>query len=257
MKDNDKTIDIDKLREGVFFAARGGGIKSAGAIGVLKALEEANIPVKGISGESGSSLVAALYAYGYSAEEVQRIFLKYNKDITKAAKIYGGAGSIVIEELVNSVTNDILMKDLPLNCWINACQGSYLNPQLYLFSNNDTPDETLGFACSASAGLPIVYGSTFIYKDGKKVTLFNGGCLYNPYIPSNIEYPLVYSDFRNNINYQKVIPFLQKPVDAITNIADVIITTPVGNAAVTGSDEVMENLIEAGYQKAKRLLYKK
>ena len=57
--DSKNNVDIDRLREGVFFAIRGGGVRSASAIGVLKALEEANIPIKGISGESGSSLIAA------------------------------------------------------------------------------------------------------------------------------------------------------------------------------------------------------
>ena len=250
-------IDIDKLREGVFLAARGGGVRSAGAIGVIKALEEANIPIKGISGESGSSLVAALFAYGYNSEEIFNLFLKYSGAITKAAKVYGGRGSIVIEELVNEVTNSVPMKDLPRNCWINACQGKLLKPKLYLFSNNDTPDETLGFACSASAGLPVFYGSTYKYVDGKKITLFDGGMLYNPYIPSNVEYPIVYSSFRNSINYQKVIPPLQKPVDAVDAIADVIINTPVGNYLVTGDSEAIEELVEAGYQQTKRVLYKK
>lgn len=252
-----KSIDIDKLRDGVFVAGRGGGVRSSGEIGVLRALEELHIPVKGISGESGSSIVAALYAYGYDAKEVLKIFLKYNDAITKAAKIYGGKGAIVIEELVNEVTNSILMKDLKLNCWINACQGSLLRPKLYLFSNEGTPDETLGFACSSSAGLPVFYGNTYKYVDGNKITLFDGGMLYNPYIPSNIEYPLVYSSFCNGINYQKVIPFLQKPVDVVNAKADVIITTPVGGTIITGDNDVIKKLEENGYQQAKKVLCRK
>ena len=253
----EKRIDVDKLREGIFFAIRGGGVRSAGAIGVLRALEEVNIPIKGISGESGSSLIAALFAYGYNSDEIFELFLKYSETITKAAKVYGGRGSIVIEELVNEVTKNTLMKDLPRNCWINACQGSLLKPELYLFSNNDTPDETLGFACSASAGLPVFYGNAYKYIDGKKITLFDGGCLYNPFIPSNIEYPIVYSSFRNDINYQKVIPFLQKPVDAVTAIADVIVTTPVGKYVVTGDNDAIKELVDSGYHQAKKVLCKK
>ena len=101
----ERLIDIDKLRDGVFVPIRGGGIRSASAIGVLKALEEYKIPVKGISGESGSSIVAALFACGYDADEIFAIFLKYNKAITKGAKIYGGKGAIAIEEIVNTATN--------------------------------------------------------------------------------------------------------------------------------------------------------
>ena len=149
------------------------------------------------------------------------------------------------------------MKDLPRSCWINACQGNILKPELYLFSNNDTPDETLSFACSASAGLPVFYGSTHKYIDGKKITLFDGGCLYNPFIPSNIDYPILYSSFRNGINYQKTIPFLQKPVDAVNAIADVIVTTPVEKYVVTGDNEAIKKLVDAGYNQAKKVLQKK
>ena len=249
--------DIDELREGVFFAARGGGVRSTGAIGVLKALEEAKIPIKGVSGESGSSLVVALLAYGYNADEIKRIFLKYNETITKAAKIYGGKGAIVIEEVVNEVTNNALMKDLPLDCWINACQGKLLKPELYLFSKQDTPEEKLGFACCSSAGLPVFYGNSYKYIDGKKVALFDGGILYNPYIPDDVNYPIVYSSFRNSINYQRFIPFLHKPADAVASIADVIVTTPVGKSIVTGNNKVIENFIEAGYHETQKVLYKR
>ncbi len=254
---NLKNVDIDKLRQGVFFAARGGGVRASAAIGVLKALEEAEIPIKGLSGESGSSIVVALYACGYDADEVLRIFLKYNDAITKGAKVYGGKGAIVVEEIVNEATNHILMKDLQFKCWINACQGSLFKPELYLFSNTDTPNETLGAACSASAGLPIFYGNSYKYENGKKIKLFDGGFIYNPYIPDDVDFPIVYASFRNTIDYQRFIPFLHKPVDAVSAISDVVITSPVGGSIVTGSNEVIKSLAEAGYREAQKVLYKK
>ncbi len=257
MKAVDKSIAIDKLRDGIFLAMRGGGVRSTSSIGVLKALEEENIKVKGISGESGSSLVAALHAYGYNSDEIYNIFLKYNNDITKAAKVYGGRGAVVIEEVVNEVTNNILMKDLAIDCWINACQGSILKPKLYLFSNKDTPDEKLGFACCSSAGLPVFYGSTHKNIDGDDINLFDGGFLYNPYIPSNVDYPIVYSSFYNSINYQRLIPFLHKPVDAVIAISDAVINVPVGKYIVTGNNKAIEKLVENGYQQAKKVLCKR
>ena len=249
----EKTLELDQLREGIFLAIRGGGVRSSSAIGVLKALEEAKIPIKGISGESGSSLVAGLYAYGYDADKVKELFLKYNNTITKAAKIYGGKGSIVIQELVELETNGVTMKELPLDCWIHCAKGSLLKPELHLFSKNDSSNDTLGFACSASAGLPVFYGNTYKIIDGKKIKLFDGGMIYNPYIPEGILYPLVYSSFLNTINYQKVIPFLQKPVDAVNNKADVIINVPVGASIVTGSNSDVERLIESGYNQTQKV----
>lgn len=64
---------------GICFA--GGGVKGAAHIGVLKAFEEEGINFKCISGTSSGSIIATLYACGYSAEEIYQLFKKYCKQI--------------------------------------------------------------------------------------------------------------------------------------------------------------------------------
>ena len=59
----------------------GGGVKGAAHIGVLKAFEEKNIKFDYISGTSSGSIVSALYAIGYSADEIYKIFKKYCSEI--------------------------------------------------------------------------------------------------------------------------------------------------------------------------------
>ena len=248
-----KQIDVDKLRDGIFFAARGGGIRSCVSIGVLKALEEAKIPVKGISGESLSSLFASLVVCGYSSEEILELFLKYNATITKASKLYRGRGSIVIEEVVNKETNGILMKDLEMDCYINACTGKLTNPELVLFSKEDTPNETLGTACRASAGLPVVFGSWNKTINGKEYNLFDGGILYNPYIPET-EYPVLYASFHNYIDYYKIIPALKRTIDLSNSKSEVIIDAPIGTTLVIGSNKEMIKAAESGYKEAQKVL---
>ena len=61
----------------------GGGIKGSAHIGVLKALEEENIKIDCISGTSSGSIVATMYAMGYSSDEIFRLFRKYGKEISK------------------------------------------------------------------------------------------------------------------------------------------------------------------------------
>ena len=253
MKKQEKAMDIDQLKDGVYFAARGGGIRSCVSIGVLKALEEAKIPIKGVCGESLSSIFAALYAYGYNAEEIMDLFLRYNRVLTRASKLYGGRGSIVIEEEVNKVTDGIQMKDLERNCFINACAGKLLKPELVLFSKATTPNETLGTACRASASLPIVFGRCNKTVNGKEYSMFDGGLLYNPYVPET-NYPILYASFYNYIDYYKIIPALKRTIDAVNNRADVIVYAPVGKTLVLGSNEEMKKAAEAGYEDAKRLL---
>lgn len=59
----------------------GGGVKGAAHIGVLKAIEEANIKYDYISGTSSGSIVASLIAMGYKSDEIYELFKKYCKKI--------------------------------------------------------------------------------------------------------------------------------------------------------------------------------
>lgn len=56
----------------------GGGAKGLAHIGVLKALEENNIPVDYIIGTSMGGIVGGMYAAGYSPEEIEKIALSKN-----------------------------------------------------------------------------------------------------------------------------------------------------------------------------------
>ena len=64
-------------------ALAGGGVKGAGHIGVIKALEENGIEIEYIGGTSIGSIVAALYAMGYSSDEMLILFKYFAKDIMK------------------------------------------------------------------------------------------------------------------------------------------------------------------------------
>lgn len=59
----------------------GGGVKGAAHIGAIKALEENDVKFEYISGTSSGSIVASLYASGYTTDEIYAIFKKYCKKI--------------------------------------------------------------------------------------------------------------------------------------------------------------------------------
>lgn len=61
---------------GVVFS--GGGAKGLAHIGVLKALEENNIPIDYIVGTSMGGVVGAMYAAGYTPQEIERIAVSTN-----------------------------------------------------------------------------------------------------------------------------------------------------------------------------------
>lgn len=54
-------------------ALSGGGIRGTSHIGVLKALNDHNIPIDYISGTSAGAIVASMYACGYSPQQMQSI----------------------------------------------------------------------------------------------------------------------------------------------------------------------------------------
>lgn len=245
--------NLDTLKNGIFLATRGGGVRSCVSIGVIRALEEANIPIKEISGESLSSLITALHVSGYKAEEILELFLKHNKTITTAGKIFGGKGSVVIEEIVNYYTHDIKIKDVNKDFWINACTGTYNHPELIIFSKKMTPDVTLGEACRASASLPIVFGKSIQKIYDKEYTLFDGGLLINPYVPKT-EYPIVYSSFHNTIDLNMLIPKFKKTIQPVMDVSDIIIDAPVGKIFIIGSNKDMIKAEKLGYEEAKKVL---
>ena len=67
------------MNYGICFA--GGGIKGAAHIGAIKALKEENLKFDYISGTSSGSIIATLYAAGYSSDEMLKFFKKYAKKI--------------------------------------------------------------------------------------------------------------------------------------------------------------------------------
>ena len=96
----------------------GGGVKGAAHIGVLKALEEEKIKINYISGTSSGSIVAALYAIGYTADEILDIFKLYGEkikyyDIKNILKLIFGIivkRKLIIEGLCDGKIEELMHK---------------------------------------------------------------------------------------------------------------------------------------------------
>jgi NTE family protein len=72
-------LNNNRERKTLGLALSGGGARGIAHIGVLKALEKADIKIDFLSGTSMGGLVAAAYASGLSATEIEEISKEYGK----------------------------------------------------------------------------------------------------------------------------------------------------------------------------------
>ena len=65
-------------RKKVGIVLSGGGAKGVAHIGVIKALEELNIPIDYIAGTSIGAIIGGLYSIGYTSEQLEIIVKQSN-----------------------------------------------------------------------------------------------------------------------------------------------------------------------------------
>lgn len=167
-------------------ALSGGGIRAAAHIGAIRAFEENNIKIDVIGGTSAGSIVAAMYAMGYTSDEMYKLFKNYANDVLEVGPQYliknveGRKGfrtdgitsgkniSLVMEEAAKykNVKN---INDLKMKVAIPSVD--LITNKEYVFTNREDANEeyyikdiSIGDAVRASSSFPVMY-SPFQYKD--------------------------------------------------------------------------------------------
>jgi len=157
----------------------GGGIRGAAHIGAIKALEEKGIKADVVAGTSAGSMVAALYAMGYTPDEMYEFLKKYAKAIMGIAprylfanlrenqgiKVKGMVSGVNIEKIFEEIAkqkNIIKISDIKMP--ISIVAADLLNSKKIVFTNSKIPTENyylrdinLGVAVRASCSVPGVY----------------------------------------------------------------------------------------------------
>lgn len=182
------------MKLGMAFA--GGGVKAAAHIGVLKALEENGIKIDMVGGTSAGSMVAVLYALGYTPKEMLKLFQYFSKMIMKGSPTYISpdgkktlsirVGGLLSGESIYEATKEAArykgitkIKDLPIPIAIPSVDIDL--GEKYVFTNSKAEGKkyiknaSIATAVRASSSYPGVFAPC-LYSDHKFV---DGGILDN------------------------------------------------------------------------------
>ncbi len=162
----------------------GGAIRGVSYIGAIKAMEELGLQINTFGGSSVGSIIAALLAVGYTAEELKQIFLKVNFELFKDISIGIGPlfaiskGEVFLEwvrDLIESKfygneykkgsNKAVTFKDIEKNLVIITTNLS--NFECKEFSRYETPDYEIASAIRISSCMPglmkpIEYNNTLL-----------------------------------------------------------------------------------------------
>ena len=146
----------------------GGGAKGIAHVGILKIIEELGIPVDYITGTSMGSIIGGLYAYGYSAAELDSILRAADWDVLLSDKAI--RSDIYLTE---KRTADQYVITLPFSqksslLPIGILKGQHINNLFYTLTANTYAltsfDELqIPFRCIAT---DVLSGQAVVLKDG-------------------------------------------------------------------------------------------
>jgi len=167
----------------------GGGSNGVAHVGVLKALEENNIPIDYIAGTSMGALVGGLYAAGYSPQEIETIFLSeefkiWAEGTLEEKYVYHLREKEITPTLIMfKVSTDTLWEtSIPTNLIsptaIDYGLMEHLAPATAV-ANYDFDSLFVPFRCVAS---DIIEKKTFVFKEGQLSTAVRASMSYPFYL---------------------------------------------------------------------------
>lgn len=158
-----------KLRPKIGLALGGGGARGLAHIGVLKVLEEANIPIDIITGTSIGAILGGGYALKPDAQLLEKRVLQLLKSEgilkleTLAAKDRPTEKRLIIEKLANYATHLYILNLRAVKGWI--LDGSQIEDLIKELVNDKYFNETkIKYACVAT---DINKGEEVVFDKGK------------------------------------------------------------------------------------------
>ncbi|GMM71827.1 patatin-like phospholipase family protein [Alteromonas gracilis] len=174
------TVPNDLLRAGITQIVpifSGGGTRLSAHIGIIKALNDMHIGFDTLVGVSGGSIVASLYAKGYSVEQMRELALVTDfKQFTQFSLVRllreGGLSSgDVFQKWIDRQLEGAVFNDMPMDLNILATDVNGGGP--VLFNKKTAPDMKVSEAVRYSMSIPLI----FSFKPFKEHLLVDGAIL--------------------------------------------------------------------------------
>lgn len=239
-------------------ALSGGGIRGVAHAGVLQALENNGIHIDIIGGTSAGSMIASLYAMGYSPEEIYLLFRKNARKIIGAntSPIISGLRSFMgkegktikgfkngrsIEEVYNFIAREKGIETIgQIKMPLVIPSVDIMESKEYIFTNRipeDSQDKTqyitdvsIGKAVRASSSFPAVFNLCNVQKHA----FMDGGALDNVPV-SEVK--------KQGADKVLAVKFDADRIDENSNIMDIVMKT----IDIMGNKIAEENLEKSDY----------
>lgn len=158
--------DIKRPKVGLVLS--GGGAKGFAYIGLLKVLEEVNMPIDYIGGSSMGAIIAALYSVGYSPETITQIINEQNWDSfisdIQDRKYTAYEEKLFGDKYVHSIPIDkklfALSKSLNSSFNIDLMLNNLFSPVIHIQDFNELP---IPFLCM---GTDLITGEAVVLNKG-------------------------------------------------------------------------------------------
>jgi len=163
----------------------GGGVKGIALVGALKKFEEAGVNAVGVAGTSAGSVVAALYAAGYSSDDMKDLLTKtsfsdfldaswpkwfglwHNFGLYRGRRLYAWVYDLLRKK---GVTN---FRDAKRELVVIA--SNLTSKEILVFNKVENPSVAIAEAVRMSSGIPLFFHA---YKWGESLVV-DGGLLSN------------------------------------------------------------------------------
>ncbi len=239
-------------------ALGGGAVLGAAHIGVLKAVEEANIKIDYITGTSIGSLVATLYAFDIEIKEIEEIAknLSWNNITKPTLSKYGLLSNKNLKSLIHNAIGNRNIEEAKIPLAMIATDIS--NGERVVLNSGSVSDSVMASTCIPGIFKPVEIEEKMLIDGGivenvPVESLKNIGAEYvigvdlNPVHtygkPNNIVDVIL-----NSFHYS-----IKQTVKFQLNNADLLIQPDLSSFNLSNTNQI-SSLIEKGYQDTKQIL---